>query len=81
MILHNYNRDVTSAITLDTSTMVSDMDLKSWGFLVYPHNNEEQENSFGDLMKQILLSGVMPFARHFFQGYLTHHGTLPKVYC
>jgi hypothetical protein len=36
--------------TLDTNTRVSDLDLKTWGFLIYSDGNDEQENSFDGLM-------------------------------
>jgi hypothetical protein len=66
MVLCNYNRDVTSAIALDINAMASDLDLKTWGFLIYPDYNEERENSLENLMRHILFNGVMPFSWHFF---------------
>lgn len=81
MVLRNQTRVVTSLITLDTNAVVSDLDIKTWGFLIYTEHNKEQENSFDDLMNHILRNGIMPLAQHFFQAHLTHRGTLPKVYC
>ena len=39
---HNYHRDVVSEITLDTHATVSEFDLKTWGFLMYPDRISEQ---------------------------------------
>ncbi len=52
MLLHNYHRNLILEISLDADAMVSDFDLKTWGFLIYPNNDREQENSFDALVKK-----------------------------
>ena len=46
MTPHNFHRDVVSEITLDTHAMVSEFDLKTWGFLMYPDCSGEQTLDF-----------------------------------
>jgi hypothetical protein len=81
MVLHYYHRDVISEINLDTNAVVSHFDLKTWGFLIYPNDDGEQENSFDALMKQILFDGIIPLAWHYFQGYFSPRGPVHQVYC
>jgi hypothetical protein len=35
IVLHNFHAEVVSEFTLDTQAMVSEFDLKFWGFLMY----------------------------------------------
>ncbi len=37
----DYYRDIFSLITLDTNAVVSDFDLKTWGILVYPEDEDK----------------------------------------
>jgi hypothetical protein len=70
MTPHNYHRDVVSEI-LDTQATVSEFDLKTWGFLMYPDRSGEQTLDFDILLWQILKSGILPLAQHYFQSYFT----------
>ncbi len=69
MTLHNFHRDVVSEITLDTHATVSEFDLKTWGFLMYPDCSGDQTLDFDVLLQQILKSGILPLAQHYFQSY------------
>jgi hypothetical protein len=81
MTLHNFHRDVVSEITLDTHATVSDFDLKTWGFLLYPDRSGEQTLDFDILVQQILKWGILPLAQHYFQSYFTPRGPARQVYC
>jgi hypothetical protein len=59
---HNYQRDMILEVTLNTNAMESELDLKTWGFLIYPNDNDEGENSFDALMKQILFNSIILLA-------------------
>jgi hypothetical protein len=74
MTLHNFHRAVVSEITLDTHTMVSEFDLKTWGFRLYPDRSGDQTLDFDVLMRQILKLGILPLAQHYFQSYFTPRG-------
>ncbi len=71
MTLHNFHRDVVSEITLDTHATVSEFDLKTWGFLLYPDRSGDQTLDFDVFMRQILKLGILPLAQHYFQSYFT----------
>jgi hypothetical protein len=81
VVLHNYRRDVFSEITLDANAAVSDFDLKTWGLLMYPNYNDDEENFFGALLKQILFDGIILLAWHYFQGYFFPHEPVHQVFC
>jgi hypothetical protein len=81
MTLHNFHRDVVLEITLDTHATVSEYDLKTWGFLLYPNRSGDQTLDFDILLQQILKSGILPLAQHYFQSYFTPRGPARQVYC
>ncbi len=74
MTLHNFHRDAVSVITLDTRAVVSDFDLKTLGFLMYPDCSDDHSPDFDILVRQILMDGVPPLAQHYFQGYFLPRG-------
>jgi hypothetical protein len=81
MLLHNFHKDVVSEFTLDTQAMVSEVDLKTWGFLMYPGRSDDHRLDFDVLIRQILMDGVLPLAQHYFQGYFSPRGLAHQVYC
>jgi hypothetical protein len=60
---------------------MSVLDLKTWGFLIYPEGNDKEENSFEGLMIKVLVEGIIPLAEHFLQGYFSPRGPVHQVYC
>jgi hypothetical protein len=81
MTLHNFHRDVVSEFTLDTQATVSEFDLKTWGFLLYPDCSGDHSPDFDILVWQILMDGILPLAQHYFQGYFSPRGPAHQVYC
>jgi hypothetical protein len=81
MTLHNFHRDIVLEITLDTHATVSEFDLKTWGFLLYPDRSGDQTLDFDVLLQQILKLGILPLAQHYFQSYFTPRGPAHQVYC
>jgi hypothetical protein len=81
MMLHNFHRDVVSEITLDTRAVVSEFDLKTWSFLIYPECSSGHSLDFDILVRQILMDSVLPLAQHYFQGYFSPRGHAHQVYC
>jgi hypothetical protein len=71
MALYDYHRDLNSAITLETNASISEFDQKTWGFLIYPEGDDAGSTTFGDLMKRVLVGGILPLARHYFQGFFS----------
>jgi hypothetical protein len=69
MTLHNFHRDVVLDITLDTRAVVSDFDLKTWGFLMYLDCSDDHSPDFDILVRQILMDGILPLAQYYFQVY------------
>jgi hypothetical protein len=69
MIQQNFHRDIVSEITLDTHATVSEFDLKTWVFLLYPDRSGDQTLDFDVLVQQILKLGILPLAQHYFQSY------------
>jgi hypothetical protein len=58
-----------------------ELDLKSWDFLVYPGDYDEQENTFDHLIMHILLEGIIPLTSTYFVGFFLAHGIAHRVYC
>ena len=81
MSLHNFHRDVVLEIILDTHATVSEFDLKTWGFLMYPDCSSDQTLDFDVLLQQILKLGILPLAQHYFQSYFMPRGPAHQVYC
>ncbi len=67
MILHNFHRDVISEFTLDIQATVSEFDLKTWRFLLYPDRSGDHSPDFDILVWRILKDGILPLAQHYFQ--------------
>ncbi len=74
MVLYDYHRDLNSAITLVTNASISEFEQKTWEFLIYPEDDDAENTTFGDLMKRVLVGGVLPLARHYFQGFFSPRG-------
>ncbi len=81
MVLYNYHRDLNSAISLETNASISEFDNKTWGFLIYPEDDDAENTTFGDLMKRVLVGGILPLARHYFQGFFSPQGPAHQAYC
>ncbi len=81
MVLCDYHRDLNSAITLETNASISEFEQKTWGFLIYPEDDEAGNTTFGDLMKRVLVGGILPLARHYFQGFFSPRGPAHQAYC
>jgi hypothetical protein len=81
MTLHNFHRDVASEFTLDIQATVSEFDLKTWGFLLYPDGSGDHSPDFDILVRQILKDGILPLAQHYFQGYFYPRSPAYQVYC
>jgi hypothetical protein len=75
MALYDYHRDLNSAITLETNASISEFDQKTWGFLIYPEDADAENTTFGALMKRVLVGGILPLTRHYFQGFFLTSGT------
>jgi hypothetical protein len=63
---YNYHRDISFPFALDINTTIAEFDLKTWGFLVYPNDYDEQTNPFELLMKHIFHEGIIPLATSYF---------------
>ncbi len=50
LTLHNFHRDVVSEFTLDIQATVSEFDLKTWGFLLYPDRSSDHSLDFNILV-------------------------------
>jgi hypothetical protein len=74
LTIHNFHRDVLSEFTLDIQATVSEFDLKTWGFLMYPDCSSNHSPDFNILVWQILTDGILPLAQHYFQGYFFPRG-------
>jgi hypothetical protein len=48
---------------------------------MYPECSDEHSLDFDILVRQILMVGVLPLARHYFQGYFSPCGPAHQVYC
>jgi hypothetical protein len=59
---------------MDTHATVSEFDLKTWGFLLYPHRDSDSIFDFNALLQQILRLRILPIAQHYF-----HRATSPLV--
>ncbi len=81
MTLHNFHQGIVSEITLDTHATVLEFDMKTWGFLLYPDHSGDQTLDFDVLTQQILKSGILPLAQHYFYSYFTPRGPAHQVYC
>ncbi len=81
LTLHNFHRDVVLEFTLDIQAAVSEFDLKTWGFLLYPDRSGDHSLDFNMLVQQILKDGILPLAQHYFQGYIYPRGPAHQVYC
>ncbi len=67
MALYDYHRDLNSAITLEPNASISEFEQKTWGFLIYLEDDDAGNTTFGDLMKRVLVGGILPLAEHYFQ--------------
>ncbi len=81
MALYDYHRDLNSAITLETNASISEFDNKTWGFLIYPEDDNAENTTFGNLMKRVLVVGILPLAEHYFQGFFSSRGLAHQAYC
>jgi hypothetical protein len=81
MALHNFHRDMVSELTLDTQALVSEFDLKTWGYLLYPDRSGDHSLDLDILVQQILKDGILPLAQHYFQGYFYPRCPAHQVYC
>jgi hypothetical protein len=43
LTIYDYHRDLDSKITLETDAMISDVDLKTRGFMLYPEEDNEEK--------------------------------------
>jgi hypothetical protein len=57
---YNYHRDIFSPFALDLNATIVEFDLKTWKFLVYLDNYDEQAKPFELLMKRTLNEGIIP---------------------
>jgi hypothetical protein len=81
-LLNNpYHRDVTSDFLLDFQASSSPFNPKSWGFLIYPYDDDEAKDPFYNLMSWILHQAIIPSAHYYFQGYFATQPHMNKVYC
>jgi hypothetical protein len=48
---------------------------------MYPDRSSEQTLDFDILLRQILKSGILRLAQHYFQSYFTPRGPAHQVYC
>ncbi len=76
-----YHRDIFSPLALDIKATIAECDLKSWGFLVYPDDYDEETNPFELLMKRISHEGIVPLATSYFQSFFATPGPAQQVYC
>jgi hypothetical protein len=67
----HYYRDIFSLLTLDLNTIITDFDLKTWGFLVYPGDYDEQANPFEFLIRCVLLEDIIPLAAVHFASFFS----------
>ena len=81
MTLHNFHRDVVSEFTLDIQATVSEFDLKTWEFLLYPDRSGDHSPDFDILVWRLLKDGILPLAQHYFQGNFYPRGPAHQVYC
>jgi hypothetical protein len=81
MASYDYHRDMNSVITLETNALTSELDPKTWGFLIYLKDNDEEKSSFGEMMKRVLIEGILPLAEHYFQGFFSSRGSANQAYC
>jgi hypothetical protein len=63
LTLHNFHRDVVSKFTLDIQAIVSEFDLKTWGFLLYPDCSSDHSPDLDILVWQILKDRILPLAQ------------------
>jgi hypothetical protein len=54
MTLQNFHRDIASEFTLDIQAIVSEFDLKTWGYLLYPDCSGDHSPDFDILVRRIL---------------------------
>ncbi len=78
--LYDYHRDKDSKITLEIDTVVSEIDLKTWGSLIYLEGDKMEKTSFGHLMKIVFVKGILPLAEHFLQGFFSSRGPVHLAY-
>jgi hypothetical protein len=81
LILHNFHRDDVSEFALDIQATVSEFDLKTWRFLLYPDCSGDHSPDFDIWARQILMDKIIPLAQHYFQGYFSPRGPAHQVYC
>jgi hypothetical protein len=78
---YNYHCDIFSPFALDINATIAEFDLKTWAFLVYLDDYDEQANLFELLMKCILHEGIIPLAMSYFQSFFMTPGPAQQVYC
>jgi hypothetical protein len=76
-----YHRDILSLISLDLDAIITKFYWKTWGFLAYPEDYDEQTNPFDLLMKSVLLEGIIPLAAAHFASFFSAYGVAQHVYC
>ena len=77
----HYHRDIYSLITMDLNAIIPEFDLKTWGFLVYPDDYDEQANPFDFPMKRVLLDIIIPLTSAYFASFFSAYGFTQHVYC
>ncbi len=81
LTLHNFHRDVVLEFALDIQATVSEFDLKTWGFLLYPDRSGDHSPDFDIWVRQIFKDRILPLAQHYLQGYFSPRGPAHQVYC
>jgi hypothetical protein len=51
------------------------------GLLDLPEYDDGERTSFGELMKRVLVEGILPLAEHYFQGFFSSRGPTHQAYC
>jgi hypothetical protein len=67
--------------SLDINATIAEFDLKTWGFLVYPDDYDEQANPLELLMKRVPQEGIIPLATFYFQSFYVTPDPKQQVYC
>jgi hypothetical protein len=66
---------------MDLNTVITEFDLKTLGFLVYPDDYDEQANPFDFPMKRVLLDIIIPLTSAYFASFFSAYGFTQHVYC
>ena len=68
LLNYQYHRDIILDFSLDFHASSSPFNPKSWGFLIYPHDDDEAKDPFYNLIHRILFHAIIPLAHYYFQG-------------